>query len=220
MAQLSVVSDAARKALDAEKFRANSVKRTVWVDGIRWTEYVHGQVVRFDPRLTSVKIRDRAMLHGFDQKLGDTGALEVKDFPDIRARVAEAYRRESELAEHLMSGGDDWNPGRKAAMAYVATEADVREVLKALFGDKAPSLWAGIVKMHPGADGAEVDPKAALGFLTSSKEGARVWAGIQAERRRGANAESAEDLLAKMLAAASDGEGDGQPIDGDGAPSE
>lgn len=205
MAQLSVVSEAARKALDAKKYASNAIKRTVWVDGVRWTEYLHGQVVRFDPRLTSVKIRDRAMLHGFDQKLGDTGALEIKDFPDIRARVAEAYRRESELAEHLQSGGDDWNPGRKPTVAYVPTEADVREVLAALYAKKADALWPGIVKMHPGADGT-LDPKAALGFLTSSKEGAKAWAGIQAERRRGASAESAEDLLAKMLAAAGQGE--------------
>lgn len=209
MGQISIVPSDARKALDAEKFRENGIKKSVWLGDVLWTEFVHGQVTRFDRRLTSVKIRQRAEIHGFDQKLGDCCAVEIAKFPDRKARAAEGFRRMAELIEHLEGGGDDWSPARKAAVAYVPTEDDVFEVLVALYGDdKADALWPGIVKMHPGTDGAEVDAKAALGFLTSSKEGARAWAGIQAERRKTDAAPGAEDLLAQMMAAAgADGEG-------------
>ena len=194
--QVSIVSPEARKALDAVKYRSNAIKRSVWVGTVRWTEYIHGQVTRFDRRMIPVNLMDNFVAHGVDQKLGDTGALEVADFPDIKARVAEAYRRECELIAAIESGS--WTVARKAAVAYVPTEDDVREVLAAIQPAHAETLLKLTMAEVAG------DAKAGLAKWTATKEGAAAWATIQANRRT-ATADSADDMVARMLAAAQGG---------------
>lgn len=184
------------------KFRENGIMEKRWLDGnILQFTFLDRSSLRFDRRLAAAGNRDNAERMGWQQRLGDLGAIEVRDFPDRMARSLEAKRVIARGIQHYQGPSSDWNIPAERTPAYVPTEADVREVLKAVYGDKADTLFAGVAKMHPGESGG-VDAKAALAFLTASKEGARAWATIQADRRRGDAAPGAEDLLAKMMAAA------------------
>ena len=183
------------------KFRENGIMEKKWLDSnILQFTFLDHSVLRFDRRLAATGNRDTAERMGWQQRLGDLGAIEVRDFPDRKARSAEAKRVIARGIAHYQGPSSDWNIPAERAPAYVPTEADVREVLAAVYGDKADALLPGVRKMHAAADGS-LDAKAALAFLTASKEGARAWATIQADRRRG-DAPGAEDLLAKMMAAA------------------
>lgn len=183
------------------KFRENGIMEKKWLDGnILQFTFLDRSVLRFDRRLAAVGNRDNAERMGWQQRLGDLGAIEVRDFPDRMARSAEAKRVIERGIRHYQGPSSDWNIPAERTPAYIPTEEDVRAVLTAVYGEKADALFAGVAKMHPGEDGG-VDAKAALAFLTASKEGARAWATIQAERRT-QTAPGAEDLLAKMMAAA------------------
>lgn len=197
MGQISIVSPEVRKALDGEKFRSNGVKRSVWVGDYLYTEFIHGQITRFNRKLTGVKVRERAEIHGFEQKLGDACAVGAAEFPDVRARVAEAFRRQSELIEHLESGGDDWNPPRtNGGGSGPSTEADLREIIERAYPGEADEL-VELSLADAGGDAA-----AACKTWAATEEGRRAWVDIQAERRAraAANLPKADDLLARLRA--------------------
>jgi hypothetical protein len=132
---------------------------------------------------------------GWQQRLGDLGAIEIKDFPDRKARSAEAKRVIARGVAHYQGPSSDWAIPAERAPAYVPTEADVREVLAAIQPAHAETLLKLTMTEVAG------DAKAGLAKWTATKEGTAAWATIQANRRT-QTADSADDMVAKMLAAA------------------
>jgi len=178
------------------KFRENGIMEKKWLDGnILQFTYLDHSVLRFDRRLAASGNRDTAERMGWQQRLGDLGAIEVKDFPDRMARSMEAKRVIKRGIDHYQGSSSDWNIPAERAPAYVPTEADVREVLTAINPAHAEVLF----KMT--MDQAGGDAKAGLAKWTATKQGAAAWATIQANRRT-ATADSADDIMAAMLAAA------------------
>lgn len=178
------------------KFRENGIMEKKWLDGnILQFTFLDHSILRFDRRLAAAGNRDTAERMGWQQRLGDLGAIEVKDFPDRKARSAEAKRVIKRGIEHYQGPSGDWAIPAERAPAYVPTEADVREVLTAIQPTHAEALFGLTMKEVSG------DAKAGLAKWTATKEGAAAWARIQADRRT-QTADSAEDIVAKMLAAA------------------
>lgn len=181
------------------KFRENGIVKKEWLDGnILQFTYLDHSTLRFDRRLASAGNRDNAERMGWQQRLGDLGAIEVKDFPTPLERSLEAKRRQKRGVDHYQGPSSDWNIPAERTPAYVPTEADVREVLTALFPDKAEALFEATMTKAGG------DAAAALATWTATKQGAAAWASIQAERRR-SDGPSADDLVAQMLAEAGGG---------------
>lgn len=189
----------AKKEQTGPKFRENGIMEKKWLDGnILQFTFLDNSVLRFDRRLAASGNRDTAERMGWQQRLGDLGAIEVRDFPDRMARSLEAKRVITRGIQHYQGPSSEWSIPAERAPAYVPTEADVREVLTAIQPAHAEKLFELTMAEVAG------DAKAGLAKWTATKEGAAAWARIQADRRT-QSAGSAEDLVAKMLAAAQGG---------------
>lgn len=97
------------------KFRANSDHKADWVNGKLHFWFRDGTVKVFDPALVSRDNRTQAEFHGWDQRLGDSMAVEIEKYPNKADRDAEKKRRLTALIEHYHSGSPDWNIKRAAA---------------------------------------------------------------------------------------------------------
>lgn len=74
-----------------------------------------GKILRFDCDAMSAEQRNRAMLHGFEQKLRDSAALPTKTIGGrvFRPTVAEKRTEVENMAVQLTSGV--WNAGRESS---------------------------------------------------------------------------------------------------------
>lgn len=89
---------------------------------------------RFDCAKVHEANRERAVVHGFKQRLAD-GAAKGK-FDEKTGRLitaAEKFAGIKRLAEHYLSGTDQWEL-RVAAVRAVDSQAENRQVLKAALG--------------------------------------------------------------------------------------
>jgi hypothetical protein len=178
------------------KFRENGIMEKKWLDGnILQFTYLDHSVLRFDRRVAASGNRDNAERMGWQGRLGDLGAIEVKDFPDRMARSMEAKRLIKRGIDHYQGPSSDWNIPAERAPAYVPTLHDVSEVLHIIQPAHAETLLKLTMAEVAG------DAKAGLAKWTATKEGAAAWATIQANRRT-QTADSADDIMAAMLAAA------------------
>lgn len=185
--------------LDAMKWPENGVKKTVWHEGQLYAQFFTGEVVRFDKRMATVGMRAHAEEHGWEARLGDKCAVNVKDFPNKADRSREAHRRMKEAADHYMSGANQWDLPR-GPRETGPNEADMVEILNAISPGNGQVLLTKTLEAHKG------DLKAAKLQWLGTKQGAKAWADIQAARRAVAaeGLDNADDMVAKILAAANE----------------
>jgi len=100
-------------------------------------------LITFDSTKVSDKLRERAEMHGFEQRIRDNAAIAKSE--KNRFNVTETMRRDAvlEMVTHLESGGTEWNlkAGARAAaqnptilkiaaklnISYVEAEAKLAE---------------------------------------------------------------------------------------------
>ena len=180
------------------KFRANGIMEKKWLDGnILQFTFLDHSVLRFDRRLASAGNRDNAERMGWQQRLGDLGAIEAEDFPDRMARSMEAKRKISRGVNHYQGPSSEWEiPAERAPSGPTAD--DVRAILERFKPGQGATLFKGLMAMH------KDDVKAAATQILATAEMRQIWLDIQAERAAAAtkNLPSADDMLAAMMAAA------------------
>lgn len=182
-----------------EKKESNQLAEMVWNDSreVLTLKFFDGIEEKFDTRLTSTGVHLDAKVYGFHVKINRLGAISATEFPSRKARAEEYRRRLREFRDHCYTGADSWDAPRKASGPRV-TEADLLEILEAFKPGAGQVLLTGSLKVHEG------DLKAATNQWLATKECATIWANIQAARRAEAakGMESADDIVAKMMAAA------------------
>lgn len=104
--------------------RLMEIKRTVDVENgtISFTGYDKtsgeakptGHVLRFVMSTASKANRDYAALHGFNQRIGDAGALGFDKSTGKFATMDDKFSAMKEIAEHIMSGNENWELPRSA----------------------------------------------------------------------------------------------------------
>ena len=137
---------------------------------------------------------DRATLHGFIQRISDGAAMSRDQTTGLPATPEATFARMKSIAEHYMSGTDDW--GMKAAAGVRKAKGfDVGAVVMALVRaglandvDGANALIDGIATKRG------VDRTAAAKVWAGAKEVAQAIADAVAEKAPS----GAEALLAEM----------------------
>lgn len=188
------------------KFRENGIMTKVWDErkNVLTFTFLDGSAVRFDKRLVSQSNRSAAECHGWAARLGDMGAVEAKDFPSRMERSLEAKRRITRGVSHYQSASPEWDlPSESVDRG--PTGEDLVEVLDRLAPGKGTLLFKASM------DELKQDLAAVRQKWLTTKQGAKAWADIQAERKARrldeAKLESADDMVAAMLAAAEGGQG-------------
>lgn len=175
------------------KVRVNGIKTGEWVNGRLHYEFIDGTSLVVDPGRMSVKIRELMLQHGIEARVGDKGAVEIKDFPDAKVRAAEARRRMAALTEHLHSGTDDWE------MRVVRSSGpDIGLLIRALIAlglcadvDSANALFQAI------AGKREIERDAAVKLLWEAEDVAKKVRELREEGKTYAH--KASDLLKGLI---------------------
>ena len=180
-----------------EKVKSNSVTTVTYLDGKLVFGFSGLDAFTFDPDKVSAVNRARAMMHGFEQRIRDGGAL-GRD-AETGASATPEQKREAMLriADHLMAGGDEW------ALKVAAPKKDdpgllLAAIMRALGKDEAgvKALIASTMTKRG------VDETAALKIWQDTKQVITAKAEIVAERAAAKAAaskgQSADDLLAEI----------------------
>lgn len=188
-----------------EKTKSNSVTTVTYLDGKLVFGFAELGAFTFDPDKVSAVNRARAMMHGFEQRIRDGGAL-VRD-AETGASATPEQKREAMLriAEHLMAGGDEW------ALKVAAPKRDdpgllLAAIMRALGKDEAgvKALIASTMAKRG------VDESSALKVWQDTRQVIAAKAEIVAERAAARAAQSkgqsVDDLLAEI-----EGGGVGKP---------
>lgn len=179
-----------------EKVKSNSVTTVTYLDGKLVFGFQGQPSFTFDPDKVSAANRARAMMHGFEQRIRDGGALGRDKETGASATPEEKREAMLRIAEHLMSGSDEW------ALKVAAPKKD------------DPGLLLGAIARATGKDAAGVealleatmakrgvDRNGALKVWQDTKQVAAAKAEILAERAAAKAAQAggdADDLLAEM----------------------
>ena len=117
--------------------RLYTIKRFIDMDAKAITFTCHdqdgkptGERLRFDMTKASASNIAYAALHGFNQRIGDAGALGFNKDTGQYATPAEKFAAMSEVAEHIMSGAEDWELPRKEGAVRADSTVDL--LVKAL----------------------------------------------------------------------------------------
>lgn len=89
-----------------------------------------GDRLRFDMSKASDDNKAYAALHGFNQRIGDAGALGFNKDTGQFATPAEKFGEMQKIADHIMSGSNDWELPRSAAGPR--SDSTVELLIKAL----------------------------------------------------------------------------------------
>ena len=143
----------------------------------------------FDPQRASESVRRRAMLHGFIQRITDGGAKSRDDKTGKPAEPADRRAGMAKIAEHYLTGTDDWNltregggPGLDGTALAAVAEATGKTL------DEVRAMVAA------GAERRGVKPTEYLAAVVTADAVAPILA-----RMRAAKVEvSGDDLLAEM----------------------
>lgn len=189
-----------------EKVKSNSVTTVTHLDGKLVFAFQGLPSFTFDPERVSAQNRARAMLHGFEQRIRDGGALGRDKETGASATPEEKREAMLRIAEHLMSGATEW------ALKVAAPKADDPGLLVAAMMRGLGKDAAGIEAVIAATMAKRgVDRMGALKVWQDTKQVQAAKAAIVAERAaaKAASAGSAEDLLAEVMG---DAEGDDAPV--------
>lgn len=161
--------------------KSNSTITHAVVEGkIEFTIIGAGKVV-FDPAKVSATNRARFMTHGMIQRISDGGAIERADKDGNIRSAAEMARmrleRMTAIAEHYMSGSDEWNI-RTAVPKGVDAGLVVRAIIRAGLAADVDAANGLIDRM---AAKREIERAASLRIWADSDKVARAIAEIRAE---------------------------------------
>lgn len=140
-----------------------------------------GEVIRFDTSKVSEEIRNRAVLHGFSQKLGDSYAAAAKE----ENPLAWAKEQVREVISQLLAG--DWRAARAVGAPRVSDLAQALAMVTGTSIDEAHAFVETLDDDQKKAYRAKNKVKAALATIKSK----RLLA--QAEKLASQAATSAED---------------------------
>lgn len=173
------------------KFRSNSDVTAAWVNGKLLFTFRNGTIRSFNPALVATANRARAELHGWEQRLRDSMALEKDKFPGGKIPASARLEALDRLLDHYKSGSADWSPAA-SSRSSAPTEEMVLEALR---------------RVYPGKDAkALVEAMAAkrdIGF----DEALQVWAAsdkiakeivVIRSEKKAEGAASADDMLAEL----------------------
>ena len=180
-----------------EKTKSNSVTTVTYLDGKLVFGFAGLPAFTFDPDKVSAVNRARAMMHGFEQRIRDGGA-QRRD-AETGASATPEQKREAMLriAEHLMSGGDEW------ALKVAAPKKDDPGLLRAAMMRALGRDEAGIAALVASTMALRgCDETAALKIWQDTRQVIAAKAEIVAERAAAKAAaskgQSVEDLLAEI----------------------
>jgi hypothetical protein len=167
------------KNVQEVKFRANSEHKADWINGKLHFWFRDGTNKVFNPSLVAPTNRTQAEFHGWEQRLGDSMAVEIDKFPNKSDRSAEKRRRLDALIEHYHSGAAEWNITRAAGGG---SRFDAGLVLQAMMQHFACDLDAAEAKAGKLAEKREVDRDEALKLIAAIPAIAGIIATIRAAR--------------------------------------
>ena len=176
-------------------FGETGIMRKAWVSGRLVFSYFDGGTLTFDKRLATQTNRANAEEHGWEARIGDAGAVLVAEFPDRKARAAEARRRMGVLVAHYQSPSEDWDI--KVSRQSGPTRADVVEALNRVFPGKDAERAIAVMMTK-----RNLDEKGALAVWAETKEAAKALIDIKAERAIAAAAnrpDTAQALMDEMM---------------------
>ena len=164
------------------KPKSNSIiTHSIREDGIIEFRVIGAGVIEFDPDKMSEAMGQRAALHGVIQRVSDGGAMSRNPDNGRPATPAEKFARMQAIAEHMMSGTDQW---KMVVATGGGTDGGltVMALIRAGFADSVDAANALVDKL---ALKRGVDRKAALAEWASTKEVASAIADIRASRAKG-----------------------------------
>lgn len=111
-----------------------------------------GHVLRFVMSTASKANRDYAALHGFNQRIGDAGALGFDKSTGKFATMDDKFSAMKEIADHIMSGNDQWELPRSATGPRMDSTVEI--LVRALMEEKPdrdePSVRVKVKAMNIG----------------------------------------------------------------------
>ena len=145
----------------------------------------------FDVKRVSDQCGERAMIHGFIQRISDAAAISRDPDTGKPATPQDKRERMARLVEHYMSGAEAWSPARAEGGARdegltITAMGDVYHKLAEECRDMVKQL---AVKRG-------IDERAALAVFAKSAQIAARMAEIKAERAK--DGPDADDLLAEL----------------------
>lgn len=190
-----------------KKPRANSIITTkVWQRNLHISVAGVGEMV-LDVDKVSAENRSRAMYHGFEQRIRDAGALLRNTANGASASAQDKFDAMKRIVDHLASGSTEWN-----IKAAAGGRTDSGLVIQAAMRVLKLTLEGLEFKIGEMADKHSMDRDGVLKNLASNPSIIRAMADIKAERAAQSDV-GAKDLLAEMMDADLDDEGDGQAGD-------
>ena len=175
------------------QFRSNSDVQVFWRNGKMFSVWRDGLIQTFNKYLCSVKAREGFEDHGIEQRMADTGAIEIDKIPNKLDRVKAKQEARARLIEHYQSGTDDWSPKAKAGGGL-----DIGLVIRALIdlGYAADVDAAELLFLELSPDSRDEGAK----MLAGAKDVSLKMAELRIEGRPAAV--SAADIIAAMKAKA------------------
>lgn len=165
----------------APKARVNGMMALTWTGDVATWTYEHGvPPLNFDTAKIADVIRSAMFRHGVAARVGDRGAVEIKDFPTPEGRAAEQRRRMALVVEHYESGATDWNMPR----GPMASGPDITLLVRALTElghvadlDEANALFMAI------AERDNIERDAAVKALWDAKDVQTLVRGYRLEKQ-------------------------------------
>lgn len=177
------------------KFRSNSDFARSWVNGRLEIVWRGGEKQVFDPAKAAKANRDHAEQHGWEQRIGDSAALELEKVSGKTERMAAKKAAMQRLIDHYESGAVDWNV-RQAVR--VAAGPNLLLLLRALMAlgkvTDVDSMGALLGKV---AESRRITRDEAVALFWAAPDVAVKVAELQIEARPGKI--SADDLIAGLL---------------------
>lgn len=172
------------------KRKSNSVVQVVQDGSILTFNVLGAGSIEFDTRKVHEDNLQRAIMHGFKQRLSDAAALSRNPENGQPASPADKFAAIQELAEFYMSGAEGWSrraEGRAGPVASITLQAIARvkgcdmTAAEAMIGKLAGGKFSG-------------DRKAALTYLRKGSKVQEAMQEIRAERAGGGDVDADEML--------------------------
>lgn len=174
------------------KFRANSDVTATWVNGKLQFQFRDNTVMSFNPHMVATSNRSRAELHGWEQRLRDSMALERDNYPDKKVPMADKKAALRRLIDHYHGGSTEWSPAAQRLPAI--TMEMVVLALSRVYG-KDEAAAKGMVASLARKRG--IDEDAAMKVWADADKIKKEIVVIRSERAA-QDAPSADDLAAEL----------------------
>lgn len=175
------------------KFRANSDVTAAWVNGKLLFTFRDLATMTFNPALVAQANRSHAELHGWEQRLRDSMAIEKDNYPDKKVPLADRKAALRRLLDHYQSGATEWNMPQ-AARNTAPDAAMVALAISRVYGKTLDEAAAMIVAL---AQKRSIEHEAAVAAWAAGDKIAKEIVVIRSERKT-ADAPASDDLLAEL----------------------